>query len=118
MTTEELDLESIRYTEEFDAERPRTYPNIHEQEVSISERQQAYQDGFHAAIDFVTKLINAKSNIINASSELLREIAIVEPKEEPYCLECGGEDLRYLATYANGDEYKCKHCKHEAVWPK
>jgi len=35
-------------------------------------------------------------------------------KEEPYCIECGGEytDLNYIRTVANGDEWECKLCKN------
>lgn len=29
---------------------------------------------------------------------------------EPYCRECGSEDLAYLEQYANGSEYKCRVC--------
>ncbi len=30
--------------------------------------------------------------------------------EDNYCIECGSERLVYLATYANGEEWKCADC--------
>lgn len=33
-----------------------------------------------------------------------------EEDQEPYCHECGSEDLAYLEQYANGSEYKCRVC--------
>ena len=29
---------------------------------------------------------------------------------EPYCRECGSENLKYLDQYANGCEYECRKC--------
>ncbi|MEG7736025.1 hypothetical protein U2446_15315, partial [Listeria monocytogenes] len=27
-----------------------------------------------------------------------------------YCIDCGSQNLQYITTHANGDEYKCKDC--------
>jgi DNA-directed RNA polymerase subunit RPC12/RpoP len=35
---------------------------------------------------------------------------------EPYCVECGSDDLAYLEQYANGSEYKCRVCGTERIW--
>ncbi len=35
---------------------------------------------------------------------------------EPYCRECGSEDLAYLEQYANGSEYKCRVCGTVQMW--
>lgn len=39
-----------------------------------------------------------------------------EEDTEPYCLECGSEDLAYLEQYANGSEYKCRVCGTVRIW--
>lgn len=36
--------------------------------------------------------------------------------QEPYCRECGGDDLSYLEQYANGSEYKCRSCGTTQMW--
>lgn len=37
-------------------------------------------------------------------------------EEEPYCSDCGNEDdLEHLATYANGDNYRCSECGNEFI---
>lgn len=33
-----------------------------------------------------------------------------DEEQEPYCRECGSEDLAYVEQYANGREYKCRVC--------
>ncbi len=35
---------------------------------------------------------------------------------EPYCVECGSDDLAYLEQYANGSEYKCRVCGTVRIW--
>ena len=33
-------------------------------------------------------------------------------EDDNYCIECGSERLVYLATYANGEEWKCADCEN------
>ena len=35
----------------------------------------------------------------------------------PYCSNCGGTELNYLAAYVNGDNYECKNCGKEFIFP-
>lgn len=37
-----------------------------------------------------------------------------EDGKDPYCTECGCEDLQFLETYASGDYYRCPNCKKES----
>jgi hypothetical protein len=39
-----------------------------------------------------------------------------EEYKEPYCRECGSEDMAYLEEYANGREYKCRVCGTVQMW--
>lgn len=32
--------------------------------------------------------------------------------EQPYCRECGSEELAYEYECASGRVFKCKHCGH------
>lgn len=36
--------------------------------------------------------------------------------KEPYCRECGGEDLAYLERTAEAEHYKCRSCGHVIAW--
>lgn len=37
--------------------------------------------------------------------------------EEKYCTECGeDQDIGFIATYANGDFWKCRSCGNEFSW--
>lgn len=49
--------------------------------------------------------------IIEVKSVLELETEEFEGEEEdPYCINCGSEDLACIGSYANGSEYKCNHC--------
>lgn len=39
-----------------------------------------------------------------------------EEDQEPYCRECGSEELAYLEQYASGSEYKCRACGKVQQW--
>ena len=40
-----------------------------------------------------------------------------EEDQEPYCRECGGDDLAYLEQYADSSgEYKCRTCGKVQQW--
>ena len=34
---------------------------------------------------------------------------------DPYCTDCGGEDLAYIDQYANGEYWKCKDCGKQFI---
>lgn len=59
----------------------------------------------------------ARTQHDSSASELSGLVMRWEP---PSCLECGaGEDqMEYLETHANGDEYRCAVCGHEFHWDK
>jgi len=62
-------------------------------------------------VDDLTK----KDALTKEQADLQRESVTAEP-DDPYCTECGCDDLNYLATYANGDEWECKGCKKTFMW--
>ena len=33
-----------------------------------------------------------------------------DDETEPYCRECGGQDLAYIEQTADGEYYKCRAC--------
>lgn len=35
-----------------------------------------------------------------------------------YCIDCGSQNLQYITTHANGDEYKCKDCGELHMFPE
>lgn len=37
-------------------------------------------------------------------------------REDPYCRECGSDNLTYVEQYANGIEYRCRVCKAVQMW--
>jgi len=37
-------------------------------------------------------------------------------EDEPYCAECGSDDMQYIEQYANGCEYKCRACSTTRIW--
>ena len=37
-------------------------------------------------------------------------------EKEPYCDECGNEDLAYLGNYPNGENWKCRECNYEFLF--
>lgn len=39
-----------------------------------------------------------------------------DQETEPYCRECGGEDLAYIEQTADGEYYKCRACGHVGAW--
>jgi NADH pyrophosphatase NudC (nudix superfamily) len=44
------------------------------------------------------------------------ETPVSEDDKDPYCAECGNDDLLYLDQYANGAEYKCKKCNNVFIY--
>lgn len=50
-----------------------------------------------------------------AKQYALRECR-AEERGQPYCRECGSENLAYLEQYANGSEYKCRVCGTVQMW--
>lgn len=56
---------------------------------------------------------------INGKFVFKKEIDVsVEVELEPYCYECGNDDIKemiYKGCTASGEHYECKHCKTEAT---
>ncbi len=44
------------------------------------------------------------------------EIFSTTEDAEPYCDECGSENLAYKYSYANGDEWQCRDCGNMFIW--
>ncbi|HYH14949.1 MAG TPA: hypothetical protein VD794_07010 [Flavisolibacter sp.] len=40
----------------------------------------------------------------------------MEKDNEPYCTNCGGDNLAYIEQYACGEHWECKDCKHEICY--
>jgi len=59
--------------------------------------------------------VNAPRNAGSAKQYALRECR-AEERGQPYCRECGSENLAYLEQYANGSEYKCRVCGTVQMW--
>jgi hypothetical protein len=39
-----------------------------------------------------------------------------DEEKQPYCTDCGSNDLNYLDQYANGEYYECKECGKQFIW--
>jgi len=52
----------------------------------------------------------------NKTGSKLQDSYFDKEDDEPYCVECGGDDLAFLAQYANGDHWECKECKNKFMW--
>lgn len=93
----------------------RAFTTHKEADAEVARLQPHYLNAraFRIAREIITTSFTAYqplTNPVNVKGE-------TDTPEEKYCFECGSEELRYVTTYANGDEYRCKICEHESVWP-
>lgn len=140
MNQTDLDELSFDYTGELNPEVAHYQSNLREKDI-YHIQQEAVKYGFLKALTMVREHIETVNQFLpqgegNSPIEVVELRDILQPfqdlltnqespneepdedieREQPYCTECGSDVLKYITTYANGDEYKCRNCKTEFVW--
>ena len=70
----------------------------------------------------LTAWLNERRGNAEASTNTLPIDGVVcsalpeDSETEPYCIDCGNNDLAYIAQYANGNYWKCRECDKEFIY--